>query len=79
VILRRTVIHISGACDRASPRSETTPLRLQLGADAVASVRAHADQLLNDLSAWEKISIDTRVDTVTGLKLSEIKNPWRPT
>ena len=29
--------------------AETTPLRLQLGADGVASVRAHAEQLLKDL------------------------------
>ena len=35
--------------------AETTPLRLQLGADGVASVRAHAEQLLKDLAAWENV------------------------
>lgn len=35
-----------------------TPLRLQLGADAVSAVRAHAEQLLKDLAAWENTSLD---------------------
>jgi NAD(P)-dependent dehydrogenase (short-subunit alcohol dehydrogenase family) len=48
------------AIDRAL-RSEATPLRLQLGADAVASVRAHAEHLLKDLAAWEAVALDTRV------------------
>lgn len=38
--------------------AERTPLRLQLGADAVGSVRAHAEQLLADLAAWEQVSTD---------------------
>ena len=46
--------------------AETTPLRLQLGADAVNSVRAHAEQLLKDLAAWEKVGLDTQVDTGAG-------------
>lgn len=33
--------------------AETTPLRLQLGADAVDAVRAHAQQLLTDMQTWE--------------------------
>ena len=44
--------------------AETTPLRLQLGADGVASVRAHAEQLLQDLVAWEEVGIETRLDPV---------------
>jgi hypothetical protein len=44
--------------------AQTTPLRLQLGADAVATVRAHADQLLGDLAAWEKVAVDTRIEPV---------------
>lgn len=36
-----------------------TPLRLQLGADAVSAVRAHAEQLLADLSKWEAVALDT--------------------
>jgi hypothetical protein len=43
-------------------RSNTTPLRLQLGTDAVSSIRAHADQLLKDLADWEPVANSTRVD-----------------
>jgi hypothetical protein len=25
-------------------------------------VRAHADRLLKDLAAWEKVAVDTRID-----------------
>jgi hypothetical protein len=39
-----------------------TPLRLQVGADSIAAVRAHAEQLLNDLAAWEKVGSDIRID-----------------
>ncbi|MES2069846.1 MAG: oxidoreductase [Pseudomonadota bacterium] len=39
--------------------AETTPLRLQLGADAVGAVRGHAEQLLKDLAAWEKVGSET--------------------
>jgi NAD(P)-dependent dehydrogenase (short-subunit alcohol dehydrogenase family) len=38
-----------------------TPLRLQVGADSVAAVRAHSEQLLKDLAAWEGVAADTRV------------------
>lgn len=34
-------------------RAKKTPLRLQLGADAIAAVRGHAEALLADLAAWE--------------------------
>lgn len=44
---------------QASP----TPLRLQLGSDAVASVRTHSEQLLKDLSAWEKVATQVGFDT----------------
>jgi NAD(P)-dependent dehydrogenase (short-subunit alcohol dehydrogenase family) len=33
--------------------AETTPLRLQLGADSIDAVRAHAEKLLADMQAWE--------------------------
>jgi NAD(P)-dependent dehydrogenase (short-subunit alcohol dehydrogenase family) len=42
-------------------RAETTPLRLQLGADSVLSIRAHAEQLLSDLASWEAVALDTKV------------------
>jgi NAD(P)-dependent dehydrogenase (short-subunit alcohol dehydrogenase family) len=43
-------------------RAETPPLRLQLGADSVAAIRAHSEQLLKDLTRWEKVAIETRID-----------------
>lgn len=43
-------------------KAERTPLRLQLGEDSVTAVRAHAEQLLQDLAAWEAVALDTRVD-----------------
>ncbi|MDQ0474218.1 oxidoreductase [Labrys wisconsinensis] len=36
--------------------AERTPLRLQLGADAVAAVRGHAETLLADLARWEPVA-----------------------
>jgi NAD(P)-dependent dehydrogenase (short-subunit alcohol dehydrogenase family) len=37
----------------------TTPLRLQLGGDAAAAVRAHAETLLADMREWEPVSRGT--------------------
>jgi hypothetical protein len=42
--------------------ADTTPLRLQVGADSVAVIRAHAEQLLKDLAAWEKVASDTQIE-----------------
>jgi len=39
--------------------SPTTPLRLQLGADAVDAVRNHAETLLSDLGTWETLARGT--------------------
>jgi NAD(P)-dependent dehydrogenase (short-subunit alcohol dehydrogenase family) len=39
-----------------------TPLRLQLGDDAVDMVRNHAQALLADLAAWEELARDTKFD-----------------
>jgi NAD(P)-dependent dehydrogenase (short-subunit alcohol dehydrogenase family) len=39
-----------------------TPLRLQLGGDAVDAVRAHSEALLKDLAAWEALARDTTLD-----------------
>ncbi|TKR30310.1 SDR family NAD(P)-dependent oxidoreductase [Luteimonas gilva] len=46
----------------AALQADKTPLRLQLGADAVDAVRGHAEQLLSDLRAWEGVALDTRID-----------------
>lgn len=44
-------------------RAENTPLRLQLGQDAVDAVRAHAEALLAELAAWESVAVATAFDT----------------
>lgn len=46
-------------------RAEKTPLRLQLGGDAIAAVRAHAEALLADLAAWEARGTDVKLDEGT--------------
>jgi NAD(P)-dependent dehydrogenase (short-subunit alcohol dehydrogenase family) len=42
--------------------SDNTPLRLQLGEDAVGAVRDHARKLLEELERWAPIAADTRID-----------------
>lgn len=42
--------------------AENTPLRLQLGEDAVTAVRAHAKAMLEDLENWHQVAVNTRVD-----------------
>jgi NAD(P)-dependent dehydrogenase (short-subunit alcohol dehydrogenase family) len=39
--------------------SDNTPLRLPLGADAVAAIRGHSEALLAEIAAWEKITSAT--------------------
>jgi NAD(P)-dependent dehydrogenase (short-subunit alcohol dehydrogenase family) len=39
--------------------ADVTPLRLQLGADSIGAVRAHAEQLLKDLAKWERVGTET--------------------
>lgn len=51
---RRAATAVAAALD-----AETVPLRLQLGADAIAAVRAHAEALLAELSAWEAVGAAT--------------------
>jgi NAD(P)-dependent dehydrogenase (short-subunit alcohol dehydrogenase family) len=41
-----------------------TPLRLQLGADAVDTVRVHAETLLRDLAAWQDVALATSFDDI---------------
>ena len=52
----------AGAAIDAALRTEKTPLRLQLGADAIAAVRTHAEALLADLAAWEARGMDVKVE-----------------
>ncbi len=43
-------------------QADNPPLRLQVGIDAIGAVRAHAEHLLSDLAAWEKVGADIRVE-----------------
>jgi NAD(P)-dependent dehydrogenase (short-subunit alcohol dehydrogenase family) len=43
-------------------RADNTPLRLQVGGDSIAALRAHAEHLLRDLATWEKVGSDIRVN-----------------
>ena len=58
-------IKAARAVDRALA-DENTPLRLQLGADAVRMIRAHAQGLLADLERWEAVAVDTRIEESAG-------------
>ena len=54
-------------------RAERTPLRLQLGEDAVAAIRQHAQTLLADLEAWQSVGAATKFegDDAGSLRLPE--------
>jgi NAD(P)-dependent dehydrogenase (short-subunit alcohol dehydrogenase family) len=41
--------------------SAETPLRFQLGEDAIKSIRTHAEKLLVDMARWEQVSVDTNL------------------
>jgi NAD(P)-dependent dehydrogenase (short-subunit alcohol dehydrogenase family) len=49
----------AAAAIQTALESPNTPLRLQLGADAVDAVRNHAEALLSDLGTWEAPARDT--------------------
>ncbi|MEM9977856.1 MAG: SDR family NAD(P)-dependent oxidoreductase, partial [Cyanobacteria bacterium P01_D01_bin.2] len=42
-------------------QAEQTPLRLQLGQDAVDAIKGHAEQLLADLEVWREVAVATRL------------------
>ena len=42
--------------------AERTPLRLQLGEDAIAAIRQHAQALLAELEAWKTVGTATKFD-----------------
>jgi len=42
-------------------QAPTTPLRLQLGKDAIDAIRQHSETLLNDMAAWEQAGVATRI------------------
>jgi NAD(P)-dependent dehydrogenase (short-subunit alcohol dehydrogenase family) len=51
----------AAAIDEALNAADT-PLRLALGRDSVAAVRAHAENLLEQMKAWEAVSLNTSID-----------------
>jgi hypothetical protein len=51
----------AAAIDQAL-RAQKTPLRLQLGEDAVSAIRDHAKKLLEDLESWASVAADTKID-----------------
>ncbi len=42
--------------------ADNTPLRLQLGEDAINAVRDHSEHLLAELESWQVVGSDTKVD-----------------
>ena len=54
----------AAAIDRALA-AEKTPLRLQLGEDAIGAIRDHANQLLQDLEQWAPVGSATRIEGAT--------------
>ncbi|MFE6226778.1 MULTISPECIES: oxidoreductase [unclassified Streptomyces] len=42
--------------------ADETPLRLALGDDAIDTIHAHLDQVRADLTAWDKVGRDTKLD-----------------
>ena len=54
----------AAAIDRALA-AEKTPLRLQLGEDAIGAIRDHANQLLQDLEDWAPVGSDTQIEGAT--------------
>jgi NAD(P)-dependent dehydrogenase (short-subunit alcohol dehydrogenase family) len=53
---RKAALAIEQALD-----GEHTPLRLQLGADAVAMIRTHSEKLLAELAIWERVACGTAI------------------
>jgi len=54
----------AAAIDRALT-AEKTPLRLQLGEDAIGAIRDHANKLLQDLEQWAPVGSDTQIEGAT--------------
>ena len=52
----------AGAAIEQALAASATPLRLQLGTDAVDAIRGHAQRLLEDLRVWEGVAAATRVE-----------------
>lgn len=54
----------AAAAIEAAIDAPNTPLRLQLGADAVDNIREHSETLLKDLAAWEALARGTRFNAI---------------
>lgn len=51
----------AAAIDKALS-APNTPLRLQLGEDAVVAIKQHSENLLKDLAEWEQLAADTKLN-----------------
>jgi NAD(P)-dependent dehydrogenase (short-subunit alcohol dehydrogenase family) len=49
----------------AALEAEHTPLHLPLGDDAVDAILGHLDSVRSQITAWEKVACDTRLDDVS--------------
>jgi hypothetical protein len=49
----------AAAAVEAALDTPNTPLRLQLGADAVEAIRSHSEALLKELATWETLASGT--------------------
>ena len=49
------------AIDKAL-QADNTPLRLQLGEDAINAVKEHSENLISELEAWSHVGMATKVD-----------------
>jgi len=51
----------AAAIDKAL-RAANSPLRLQLGEDAVNAIKQHSENLLKDLAVWAQVAVNTKAD-----------------
>ncbi|MFD9032517.1 oxidoreductase [Streptomyces sp. NPDC059567] len=69
----RTYVETSGGTQPGDPakaaaavlaalNAEETPLRLALGDDSIDTILGHLDQVRGDLTTWEKLGRDTKLD-----------------
>ncbi|SED06525.1 oxidoreductase [Streptomyces sp. TLI_105] len=70
----RTYVETGGGTEEGDPakaaaavlaalNADETPLRLALGSDSIDAIHAHLEQVRSDLTTWEKVGRDTKVDS----------------
>ncbi|MCX4981807.1 oxidoreductase [Streptomyces sp. NBC_00572] len=69
----RTFVETGGGAQEGDPakaaaavlaalNADETPLRLALGDDSIDTILGHLDQVRSDVTAWEKVGRDTKLD-----------------